>query len=156
MRGLSAHRWTIAATIPIFLVLLVAHRPGVRLFGYDFTVARTRLSFCWPGSSSTFSRQRRLGLDNGRPNGWDLAVYAGSLALNLGLAFWLCPEYGMEGAAHRQRDYVCRLENGARLVLVNGVWASSRTDRDYMRLLPTRLSPSRHVVIHSPWSGVAC
>ena len=66
--------------------------------------------------------------------GWDLVVYAASLALNLGLAFWLCPRYGMEGAAVANA-VTFALSKWARLALVKRFVGIQPYDRDYSRLI---------------------
>jgi O-antigen/teichoic acid export membrane protein len=67
--------------------------------------------------------------------GWDLAVYAASLAVNLGLAFLLAPRYGIEGAAIANA-VTFALSKWARLVLVARFVDIQPYDRNYVRLLP--------------------
>jgi O-antigen/teichoic acid export membrane protein len=66
--------------------------------------------------------------------GWDLVVYAASLVMNLGLAFWLCPKYGMEGAAIANAATFAA-SKWARLALVKRFVHIQPYDRDYWRLL---------------------
>ena len=112
-------RWTLAATMPVFLRAVVA--PGRRaeassdrssredrpallivLAGQFVNVATGSVGFVLIMVGRT---------------GWDLVVYAASLALNLGLAFWLCPRYGIEGAAIANA-VTFALSKWARLALV--------------------------------------
>jgi len=128
-------RWTIAATIPLFLVLIVAPDTVLRLFGAEFSGGQTALLIVLAGqfvNIATGSVGFVL-IMVGR-TGWDLTVYAGSLALNLALAFWLCPRYGMEGAAVANA-VTFALSKWARLALVRRFVSIQPYDRDYVRLL---------------------
>ena len=137
----SLTRWTLAATMPVFLLLLVAPGPALRIFGAEFSAGQTALLILLAGqfiNIATGSVGFVL-IMVGR-TGWDLVVYAGSLALNLGLAFWLCPRYGMEGAAVANAATFA-LSKWARLALVKRFVGIQPYDRDYMRLLvPTAAS----------------
>lgn len=87
--------------------------------------------------------------------GWDLTVYAGSLAMNLGLAFWLCPRYGMVGAAIAN-SVTFALSKWARLFLVKRFVDIQPYDRDYARLLaPTAIALgimiSVHIAVDTRW-----
>jgi hypothetical protein len=42
---------------------------------------------------------RRIHPRHGGRTGWDVAIYAGSVAFDVRLALWLCPRYGILGAA---------------------------------------------------------
>jgi O-antigen/teichoic acid export membrane protein len=81
--------------------------------------------------------------------GWDLVVQAGSLAMNLGLAFWLAPRYGMEGAAIANAATFAA-SKWWRLALVRrfvGIWPY---DRQYARLVaPTLIGGAVMWGIHS-------
>jgi len=81
--------------------------------------------------------------------GWDLIVQAGSLAMNLGLAFWLAPRYGMEGAAIANAATFAA-SKWWRLFLVRkfvGIWPY---DRQYLRLIvPTLIGAAVMWGIHS-------
>ena len=131
----SLTRWTLAATMPVFLLLLVAPGPALRIFGAEFSAGQTALLILLAGqfiNIATGSVGFVL-IMVGR-TGWDLVVYAGSLALNLGLAFWLCPRYGMEGAAIANA-VTFALSKWARLALVKRFVDIQPYDRDYVRLL---------------------
>jgi O-antigen/teichoic acid export membrane protein len=128
-------RWTIAATIPLFLVLVVAPNEALRIFGSEFSEGKTALLIVLAGqfiNIATGSVGFVL-IMVGR-TGWDLIVYACSLALNLGLAFWLCPRYGIEGAAVANAATFA-LSKWARLVLVRRFVRIQPYDRDYGRLV---------------------
>ncbi len=131
----SLTRWTLAATIPLFLVLLVTPGPTLRIFGAEFAGGRDALLILLAGqfiNIATGSVGFVL-IMVGR-TGWDLLVYASSLALNLGLAFWLCPRYGMEGAAVANA-VTFAVSKWARLALVKRFVDIQPYDRDYSRLL---------------------
>ena len=131
----SLTRWTLAATMPVFLLLLVAPGPALRIFGSEFSAGQTALLILLAGqfiNIATGSVGFVL-IMVGR-TGWDLVVYAASLALNLGLAFWLCPRYGMEGAAIANA-VTFALSKWARLALVKRFVNIQPYDRDYSRLL---------------------
>jgi O-antigen/teichoic acid export membrane protein len=133
-------RWTIAATIPLFLVLTVAPDTALRIFGNDFAGGETALLILLAGqfiNIATGSVGFVL-IMVGR-TGWDLVVYAASLALNLGLAFWLCPRYGMEGAAIANA-VTFALSKWARLALVRRFVHIQPYDRDYGRLVVPSLA----------------
>ncbi|MFP5351863.1 MAG: MATE family efflux transporter [Actinomycetota bacterium] len=128
-------RWTIVATLPLFLLLLVAPSEALRLFGARFSEGQAALLIILAGqfvNIATGSVGFVL-IMVGR-TGWDLVVYAGSLALNLGLAFWLCPRYGMEGAAIANA-VTFALSKWARLALVKRFVNIQPYDRTYGRLL---------------------
>jgi O-antigen/teichoic acid export membrane protein len=128
-------RWTLAATIPAFLVLVVAPEPAMRLFGSEFTRGQTALLIVLAGqfiNVATGSVGFVL-IMVGR-TGWDLLVYAGSLVLDIGLALLLCPRYGMTGAAIANA-VTFAASKWARLILVRRFVGIQPYDRDYLRLL---------------------
>ena len=148
-------RWTIAATIPLFLVLVIAPDEVLRLFGSDFAGGRAALLIVLAGqfiNIATGSVGFVL-IMVGR-TGWDLVVYAASLALNLVLAFWLCPRYGMEGAAVAN-SVTFVLSKWARLALVERFVSIWPYDRDYLRLLaPTGAGLVAAWLVHSAIGGM--
>ena len=128
-------RWTIAATMPLFLVLAIAPATALRLFGEDFRGGEMALLIVLAGqfvNIATGSVGFVL-IMVGR-TGWDLTVYAVSLVVNLGLAFWLCPRYGMEGAAVANA-VTFALSKWARLALVRRFVSIQPYDRAYGRLV---------------------
>ena len=147
-------RWTLAATIPLFLALAVAPGPALRVFGSEFSGGQAALLILLVGQLVNIATGG-VGfvlIMVGR-TGWDLAVYGGSLALNLGLAFWLCPKYGMEGAAWANAVTFV-LSKWARLALVRRFVDIWPYDRSYMRLiLPTLAGLAAAVVAHAAFPG---
>jgi O-antigen/teichoic acid export membrane protein len=142
-------RWTIAATIPLFLVLVVAPNEALRIFGPEFSDGRAALLIVLAGqfvNIATGSVGFVL-IMVGR-TGWDLVVYACSLALDLGLAFWLCPRYGIEGAAVANA-VTFALSKWARLALVRRFVHIQPYDRDYGRLvIPTLAGLAAMWLVH--------
>jgi O-antigen/teichoic acid export membrane protein len=129
-------RWTLIATMPFFLLLVIAPEETLRIFGSEFAGGQAALLILLAGqfvNIATGSVGFVL-IMVGR-TGWDLVVYAASLALNLGLAFWLCPRYGMEGAAIANA-VTFALSKWARLALVKRFVRIQPYDRDYLRLAP--------------------
>jgi O-antigen/teichoic acid export membrane protein len=147
-------RWTLAATIPVFGVLAVAPEAVLRIFGADFAGGQAALLILLAGqflNVATGSVGFVL-IMVGR-TGWDLVVYAGSLALNLGLAFLLCPRYGMEGAAIAN-SVTFALSKWARLALVAKFVSIQPYDRDYGRLVaPTLAALAAMWVVHKVVGG---
>jgi O-antigen/teichoic acid export membrane protein len=143
-------RWTIVATMPAFLLLLIAPEEALRIFGAGFSEGQMALLILIAGqfiNIATGSVGFVL-IMVGR-TGWDLVVYAASLAVNLGLAFWLCPRYGMEGAAVANA-VTFALSKWARLYLVRRFVHIQPYDRDYARLLlPTVAALAAMWVIHA-------
>jgi O-antigen/teichoic acid export membrane protein len=132
-------RWTLAATIPIFLLLAVAPGEILQIFGSEFSEGEAALLIVLAGqliNIATGSVGFVL-IMVGR-TGWDLVVYAASLALNLALAFWLCPRYGIEGAAIANAVTFV-LSKWARLALVRRFVNIQPYDRDYARLIAPTL-----------------
>ena len=147
-------RWTIVATMPAFLLLLIAPQEALRIFGARFSEGEAALLILIAGqfiNIATGSVGFVL-IMVGR-TGWDLVVYAGSLALNLGLAFWLCPRYGMEGAAIANA-VTFALSKWARLALVKRFVHIQPYDRDYVRLLvPSLAALGAMWLVHRAISG---
>ena len=146
----SLTRWTLAATIPAFLVLFVAPEPALRLFGSEFTSGRSALLILLAGqfvNVATGSVGFVL-IMVGR-TGWDLVVYAGSLVLDVALAVWLCSRYGMEGAAVANA-VTFAISKWARLALVRRFVGIQPYDRAYARLiLPTAVAAAAMWLVHS-------
>ncbi len=133
-------RWTLAATVPAFLLLAIAPTSVLRIFGAEFEGGQAALLIVLGGqfvNVATGSVGFVL-IMVGR-TGWDLAVYAASLVMNLGLAFWLCPRMGMEGAAIANAATFAA-SKWARLVLVKRFVGIQPYDRAYLRLLGPSLA----------------
>ena len=135
-------RWTLAATMPAFLLLAVAPGPVLAVFGSEFSSGRAEAAlliiligqFVNMATGSVGFVLIMVGR-----TGWDLLVYAASLALNVGLAFWLCPEYGLVGAAVANA-VTFALSKWARLVLVRRFVRIQPYDRQYGRLVAPSLA----------------
>ena len=147
-------RWTVAATLPIFMVLLVAPVEALRIFGSEFSGGETALLILIAGqfiNIATGSVGFVL-IMVGR-TGWDLAVYGASLGLNLALAFWLCPRYGMEGAAVANA-VTFAASKWARLALVKKFVGIQPYDRHYGRLVgPALVGLAVMWLVHSVTPG---
>jgi O-antigen/teichoic acid export membrane protein len=127
-------RWTMAATLPLFLVLVITPASALRLFGEEFGGGQTALLILLLGQLVNVATGA-VGfvlIMVGR-TGWDLVVYAGSVALDIAVAVALIPVLGMEGAAVAGA-VTMTVSKMARLGLV---WRFVRVqpfDRDYLRL----------------------
>ncbi|MDQ3986103.1 MAG: MATE family efflux transporter [Actinomycetota bacterium] len=151
-------RWTLAATMPAFLLLAVAPGPVLRIFGSDFSSDRatTALLIILIGqfiNMATGSVGFVL-IMVGR-TGWDLTVYGASLVVNLGLAFLLCPEYGLVGAAIANA-VTFALSKWARLALVKRFVDIQPYDRQYGRLVaPSAVGLAAMWFVHAALPGDA-
>ena len=145
----SLTRWTLAATLPIFLLLMVAPGSVLRLFGAGFAEGDTALRIVLLGQLLNIATGSVgfILIMVGR-TGWDLAVYAASLALDLIVAFVLAPRLGMEGAAIANA-VTFGVSNAIRLLLVIRFVRIQPYDRHYLRLLvPAALAAAAMVVMH--------
>ncbi|HYZ11685.1 MAG TPA: oligosaccharide flippase family protein [Actinomycetota bacterium] len=130
-------RWTMAATLPLFVVLAVAPASALRLFGSEFGAGRTALLILLLGQLVNVATGT-VGfvlIMVGR-TGWDLVVYAASVAFDIGAAVLLIGGLGlgMEGAAIAGALTMV-LSKLARLWLVWRYVRIQPFDRDYARLL---------------------
>jgi O-antigen/teichoic acid export membrane protein len=130
-------RWTLAATIPLLLVLAVLPGPVLRIFGSDFVEGEAALRTLIVGMivPVMVGTVGFILIMAGR-TGWDLLVYVASFAIDVGLALMLArPEtLGIEGAAIAQAATLT-FSAVARLFLVRrflGIWPF---DRAYLRLI---------------------
>ncbi len=153
-------RWTMAATLPLFMVLAVAPDSALRLFGSEFGAGRTALLILLLGQLVNVATGA-VGfvlIMVGR-TGWDLVVYAASVAFDIGAAVLLIGGLGlgMEGAAIAGA-LTMALSKLARLWLVWRFVRIQPFDRDYARLiLPTlaglALGLAAHLALSgAPWS----
>jgi O-antigen/teichoic acid export membrane protein len=137
----SVTRWTLAATIPILLVLLVMPDLVMRVFGPGFVAGADALLILSIGMivPVCVGTVGFILIMVGR-TGWDLLVYTGAIALDVTLALWLAqPDVlGIEGAATAQ---ACTLAASAivRLLLVRRFVRIWPFDRHFLRLLPAAL-----------------
>lgn len=145
----SLTRWTLAATLPIFLVLMVTSESVLSLFGAGFAEGDAALRIMLLGqllNVATGSVGFIL-IMVGR-TGWDLVVYAGSLVVDLVVAFILAPKFGMEGAAIANA-VTFGVSNAVRLLLVIRFVRIQPYDRRYLRLLaPTAAALGAMLLVH--------
>jgi O-antigen/teichoic acid export membrane protein len=135
-------RWTLAATIPVLLVLAIVPEPVLRIFGGEFTEGADALRILIIGMivPVMVGTVGFILIMAGR-TGWDLLVYAGGFAVDLTVAFVLArPEsLGMRGAAIAQAATLT-VSAVARLLLVRrflGIWPF---DVGYLRLVPAAIA----------------
>ncbi|HEX2032132.1 MAG TPA: MATE family efflux transporter [Actinomycetota bacterium] len=142
-------RWTMAATLPLFVVLAVTPGSALRLFGAEFGVGQAALLILLVGQLANVATGA-VGfvlIMVGR-TGWDLVVYAGSVALDVAVAVALIPVLGMEGAAVAGAVTMA-LSKLARLGLVWRFVRIQPFDRDYLRLaVPTAAGLAAGVAAH--------
>ena len=133
-------RWTMAATLPLFVLLAVTPGSALRLFGAEFGAGRTALLILLLGQLVNVATGT-VGfvlIMVGR-TGWDLGVYAASVVFDVVAAVVLVAGLGlgMEGAAVAGA-LTMALSKLARLWLVWRFVHIQPFDRDYARLgLPT-------------------
>lgn len=136
-------RWTLAATIPVLLVLGIMPAETLRIFGADFAAGADALRIVIVGMivSVMVGTVGFILIMAGR-TGWDLVVYLGAFAIDIGVAATFAgpDRLGIRGAALAQA-LASSFSNGARLLLVKrflGIWPF---DRAWLRLIvPTVLA----------------
>ncbi|HEY7661019.1 MAG TPA: polysaccharide biosynthesis C-terminal domain-containing protein, partial [Actinomycetota bacterium] len=134
-------RWTLAATIPILLVLAILPGQVLRIYGVEFVSGETALRILIVGMivPVMVGTVGFILIMAGR-TGWDLLVYMASFALDVALAFALAsPEaLGIEGAAIAQ---ACTLTFSAivRLLLVRRFLRIWPFDAGFLRLVPAAI-----------------
>jgi O-antigen/teichoic acid export membrane protein len=132
----SITRWTVAGTIPILLLMLLAPDAILRLFGGEnFTTGSTALRILVIGQAINVSvGAAGFVLIMAGRTGWDLAVYGLSAALDLALSFALVPKFGINGAAAAQAITIAG-SNWLRLYLVKRYVRIFPWNRPYARLV---------------------
>jgi O-antigen/teichoic acid export membrane protein len=131
----SITRWTVAGTIPLLLLMLLAPAAILRLFGgSDFTSGTTALRILVIGQAINVSVGAAgfVLIMAGRTS-WDLTVYAVSAALDFVLSLILVPRFGINGAAAAQAITI-GLSNWLRLGLVKKYVGIFPWDKPYARL----------------------
>ena len=136
-------RWTFAATIPVLLVLGIMPGETLRIFGDEFAAGADALRIVIVGMivSVMVGTVGFILIMAGR-TGWDLAVYVGAFAIDIGIAVTFAgpDRLGIRGAALAQA-LASSFSNGARLLLVRrflGIWPF---DQAWFRLIvPTVLA----------------
>jgi O-antigen/teichoic acid export membrane protein len=151
----SITRWTVAGTIPILLLMLVAPEAILRVFGgSEFTEGTAPLRVLVVGQAVNVSvGAAGFVLIMAGRTGWDLIVYGFSFALDLVLSIVLVAAFGIIGAAMAQAITISA-SNALRLLLVRrfvGIWP---WDRQYVRLaIPAAACAvamvAAHAVLHA-------
>jgi O-antigen/teichoic acid export membrane protein len=147
----SVTRWTLAATIPVLLLLAILPGPVLRIYGGDFVEGEAALRILIAGMivPVIVGTVGFVLIMAGR-TGWDLLVYMGGFAIDVGVALALArPEVlGIRGAAIAQA-LTLSFSAVARLMLVRrflGIWPF---DRNYLRLaIPTALGGAAMAATH--------
>jgi O-antigen/teichoic acid export membrane protein len=144
-------RWTMAVTLPLFVLLAVTPGSALRLFGSEFGAGRTALLILLLGQLVNVATGT-VGfvlIMVGR-TGWDLVVYAASVAFDIGAAVLLIAglDLGMEGAAIAGAVTMA-MSKLARLWLVWRFVHIQPFDRDYARLaIPTAAAFAAGIAVH--------
>lgn len=151
-------RWTMALTLPLFVVLAVTPGSALRLFGSEFGQGSTALLILLLGQLVNVATGTVgfILIMVGR-TGWDLLVYAASLVFDIGAAVLLIGglELGMEGAAIAGALTIA-LSKLARLWLVWRFVHVQPFDRQYARLgIPTLAALAAGVATHLVLAGNA-
>ena len=147
-------RWSLAATIPVLLALAILPGPILRVFGGEFAAGSDALRILIAGMivPVTVGTVGFILIMVGR-TGWDLLVYAGSFAIDVGVAVALAPRIGMEGAAIAQA-LTLTMSSTLRLLLVHrfvGIWPF---DRWFLGLIPATIAGGITMVgVHALLSG---
>jgi len=130
-------RWTLAATIPVLLVLAIMPGPVLRIFGSGFVDGEAALRILIVGMIAPVmvGTVGFILIMAGR-TGWDLLVYVGGFAIDVGIAIALArPDVlGIRGAAIAQA-VTLTFSAVARLLLVRrflGIWPF---DASHLRLV---------------------
>ena len=144
-------RWTMAATLPLFVVLAVTPASALRLFGSAFGAGQTALLILLLGQLVNVATGTVgfILIMVGR-TGWDLVVYALSVAFDIGAAMLLISGLGlgMEGAAVAGAVTMA-LSKLARLWLVWRFVGIQPFDLQYARLaIPTAVAVAAGIGAH--------
>jgi O-antigen/teichoic acid export membrane protein len=145
-------RWTLAATIPVLLVLALLPGEVLRIFGRDFVAGAPALRILIIGMivPVMVGTVGFILIMAGR-TGWDLVVYVGAFAIDVGLALLLAgpSALGMRGAAIAQATTLT-FSALARLFLVRRFLRIWPFDTHYLRLLlPTAIGALVILGVHA-------
>jgi O-antigen/teichoic acid export membrane protein len=145
-------RWTLAATIPVLIVLAVLPEQVLRVFGSEFTGGAPALRILIIGMivPVMVGTVGFILIMAGR-TGWDLVVYLAGFAIDIGVALTLArPEQlGVRGAAIAQA-MTLTFSAVARLLLVRrflGIWPFDRTFA--LLIAPTLAGAAVMLGVHS-------
>jgi O-antigen/teichoic acid export membrane protein len=149
-------RWMLAGTIPLLLLLLIVPGPVLLLFGSKFDTGTSALRILVIGQliNVAVGSVGFILIMVGR-TGWDLAVYAASFALDLGMAFALAgvAHLGTDGAAIAQA-VTMTFSNAARLYLVWRFVGIQPFTRHYARLvIPALAGAVAMLAVHHVLGG---
>jgi O-antigen/teichoic acid export membrane protein len=145
-------RWTLAATIPVLLVLAVMPGSVLRIFGGDFVRGEAALRILIVGMivPVMVGTVGFILIMAGR-TGWDLVVYIGGFAIDVGVALALArPDVlGIRGAAIAQAATLT-FSAIARLLLVRRFLDIWPFDASYVRLIvPTVVGGLVMAAVHA-------
>jgi len=150
----SITRWTLAGTIPLLLLFLIAPGPVLKVFGSDYDAGTGWLRILLIGQIVNVSVGAAgfVLIMVGRTV-WDLIVYASSFVLDLAVAITLVPNLGPKGAAIAQSTTLI-FSNAFRLYLVWRFVRIQPYDRYYARLLiPTVIGAVAMLGVHAAMEG---
>lgn len=144
-------RWTLAATIPLLLMLAILPEEVLRIFGPEFVAGAPSLRILIIGMivPVMVGTVGFILIMVGR-TGWDLLVYAGGFTIDIGVALVLArPEsLGMKGAAIAQA-LTLSFSAIARLFLVHRFVRIWPFDGQYLRLIvPAALGAATMFGVH--------
>lgn len=149
-------RWTLAGTIPLLLLFMIAPASVLALFGESYDAGTSWLRVLLIGQAVNVSvGAAGFILIMVKRTGWDLTVYALSFVLDLALAITLIGslDMGAMGAAIAQATALV-VSNALRLYLVWRFVRIQPYDRYYARLLiPTAVCTVVMVAVHAVTSG---
>ena len=145
-------RWTLAATIPLLLMLAILPEEVLRVFGKDFVSGAPALRILIIGMivPVMVGTVGFILIMVGR-TGWDLLIYAGAFVIDIGVALTLARPgaLGMRGAAIAQA-LTLSFSAIARLLLTHrfvGIWPFNR---QYLRLvIPTVVGAAVMIGAHA-------
>jgi O-antigen/teichoic acid export membrane protein len=145
-------RWTLAATIPVLLVLAIMPGAVLRIFGSEFVEGEAALRILIVGMivPVMVGTVGFILIMAGR-TGWDLVVYVGAFAIDVGIALALArPDVlGIRGAAIAQA-VTLTFSAVARLLLVRRFLDIWPFDRSYLRLIvPTAAGGAVMAIAHA-------
>jgi O-antigen/teichoic acid export membrane protein len=142
-------RWTLAATIPVLLVLAIVPGPVLHIFGADFVEGEEALQIMIVGMivPVIVGTVGFILIMAGR-TGWDLLVYLVAFAIGVGVALALArPDaLGMKGAAIAQAATLT-FSALARLLLVRRFVRIWPFDRAFWRLIPPTIAGAAAMAI---------
>ena len=152
----SVTRWTLAGTIPLLLLLLIAPAEVLQIFGTNFTTGTSWLRILLIGQIVNVSvGAAGFVLIMAGRTGWDLFVYALSFVLDLVLAIALVPHLGPTGAAIAQTTTLA-VSNALRLYLVWRFVHIQPYNRYYARLaIPAAIGAVAMLGVHAALGSAA-